>query len=254
MIIDFHTHTFPEKIAAQAIDKLSDNSGSKPYTNGMMNGLLSSMKKAGIDIAVVLPVATSPTQYETINRVAILTNEDTDKTGVLSFGGIHPDNENYKDILTSLKENGVKGIKLHPVYQRVNFDDIRMERIVDKASELGLITLVHSGYDIGFPGSDEAVPKRIANVLKDVRPEKLVLAHMGGWNCYDEVEDLIAGIWIQHLQLIQLKKSQDRGCLNTMTSSLAWKDLFLWYIYILPRKFFLEVTVHGLIRHILLNL
>ena len=111
MIIDFHTHTFPPKIAAAALDKLSDNSGSRSYSNGMIDGLQDSIKKSGIDMAVVLPVATSPSQYETINRVAIETNEHTDETGILSFGGIHPDNDNYKDILSSLKNNGVKGIK-----------------------------------------------------------------------------------------------------------------------------------------------
>lgn len=193
MIIDFHTHTFPPKIAAAALDKLSDNSGSRPYSNGMIDGLQDSIKKSGIDMAVVLPVATSPSQYETINRVAIETNEHTDETGILSFGGIHPDNDNYKDILSSLKNNGVKGIKLHPVYQNVNFDDIRMKRIVYEASSLGLITLVHAGYDIGFPGWNQAVPQRVINVIKDVAPEKLVLAHMGGWNCYEDVCELIAG-------------------------------------------------------------
>ena len=60
MVIDIHTHTFPDKIASAAIDKLSA-AGHIPYfSNGTVSGLKTSMKKAGIDYSVVLPVATNP--------------------------------------------------------------------------------------------------------------------------------------------------------------------------------------------------
>ena len=37
MLIDFHTHCFPEKIAERAIEKLSLASGGlKPHTNGTL--------------------------------------------------------------------------------------------------------------------------------------------------------------------------------------------------------------------------
>ena len=55
--------------------------------------------------------------------------------------------ENYKEILKEIKNLGLKGIKLHPDYQDMYFDDIRYEHIVDTASELGLITVVHAGAD-----------------------------------------------------------------------------------------------------------
>ena len=32
MIIDFHTHLFPDKLAGKVIDKLSDSAGIKYYT------------------------------------------------------------------------------------------------------------------------------------------------------------------------------------------------------------------------------
>ena len=49
MIIDFHTHTFPDKIAAAAIDKLQHASHSKAFTSGTVSGLQASMQRAGID-------------------------------------------------------------------------------------------------------------------------------------------------------------------------------------------------------------
>ena len=48
MIIDAHTHTYPETIAKRAIEKLEKNSGTKAHTNGVQSGLMASMKEAGI--------------------------------------------------------------------------------------------------------------------------------------------------------------------------------------------------------------
>ena len=70
MIIDAHTHTYPETIAKRAIEKLEKNSGTKAHTNGVQSGLMASMKEAGISYSLLLPVATSKKQVDTINEVA----------------------------------------------------------------------------------------------------------------------------------------------------------------------------------------
>ena len=67
MIIDFHTHTFPKKISSQVVDKLSEVSCTVHFTDGSQDGLKASMKQAGIDYSLVLPVATSPGPVEKIN-------------------------------------------------------------------------------------------------------------------------------------------------------------------------------------------
>ena len=193
MIIDFHTHSFPEQIVEKAIEKLEKSAHMKAFLGGTVSQLKESMKRCGIDISVLLPVATSKNQYETVNRVAMEINASTPETGILSFGGIHPDNDNYRDILKTLAENDCRGIKIHPVYQNTNIDDIRYLRIISCAEELGLITLVHAGYDIGFPGAAQALPDKICHVLDELHPKKLVLAHMGGWGCWDAVEERIVG-------------------------------------------------------------
>ncbi|MGN0164609.1 MAG: amidohydrolase family protein [Lachnospiraceae bacterium] len=198
MIIDFHTHTFPDAIAERAVSKLASQADIKNFALGTYNNLRETSVEAGIDCSVVLPVATNPKQCETINRVAAETNELFWDEGVMSFGGIHPDNENYKEILNNLKANGIKGIKLHPVYQATFIDDIKNMHIIDYASELGMITIIHAGFDIGFPGSEEATVPHIKNMMDTVKPEKLVLAHLGGWYNWDEVEEIIAGtnVWL----------------------------------------------------------
>ena len=66
MIIDFHTHTFPEKIAAQTIAYLSEKGNTKPYREGTLSALIETQKQSGVDISVVLPVATLPKQVESV--------------------------------------------------------------------------------------------------------------------------------------------------------------------------------------------
>lgn len=193
MIIDFHTHTFPEKIAADAITRLSVGGDLKSYTHGLNCELTESMRQSGIDYSVILPVATSPRQCNTINRVAATVNENTESTGLISFGGIHPDNDNYKEVLNDIARLGIRGIKLHPVYQRVDIDDIRFKRIIDHACSLGLIIVTHAGFDISFPTGAQVIPEKISSVIRELHPPKLVLAHMGGWACWDSVYELLAG-------------------------------------------------------------
>lgn len=193
MIIDFHTHTFPEAIAEHAITKLAKSARAKNYLNGTVDALCASMKDAGIDQAVLLPVVTRPGQQVTVNRTAIEINENYKEKGLISFGGIHPDNEDYRRILRELAGEGIKGIKLHPVFQNTNLDDIRYLRIIECACENDLIVLVHAGYDISYPKADHASVRRIVSVLDTLHPGKFVLAHMGGWGCWDEVEQNLIG-------------------------------------------------------------
>ena len=70
MIIDFHTHMFPPVIAGRTLAKLAECSGKAPETDGTYEGLLSSSKEAGIECSVVLPIATKPSQFRTINEYA----------------------------------------------------------------------------------------------------------------------------------------------------------------------------------------
>ena len=191
MIVDFHTHTFPDKIAAASVDKLQSAAHICPFSNGTVSGLSASIRAAGIDCAVNLPVATSPRQVAAINDTAAKLNETTKETGVLSFGAMHPDFADYRAELARVAALGIRGIKLHPPYQGADFDDIRYLRILDRAGELGLLALVHAGLDIGLPGADRASPRMIRNAVLSVGPVKLICAHMGGWRQWDAVEELL---------------------------------------------------------------
>lgn len=191
MLIDFHTHTFPDKIAAAAIKELSERSGILPQTDGTVQGLKDAMTRDDVDISVVLPVATNPAQVEKINRRALETNAVSDETGIISFGAMHPDYTDYKKELRWLKDNGFKGIKLHPDYQSRLVDDPLMLNIIAEAESLGLYTTIHAGIDIGYPDDIHCPTTRTRHMVDTLHPTHVILAHTGGWKQWDEVAELL---------------------------------------------------------------
>ncbi len=197
MIIDFHTHTFPAGISASILRKLSRMSHTQYFTDGSVDGLVSSMKEAGITYSVSLPVMTRTDQVEKVNSALIADREKLEAQGILTFGGMHPDYENYRQELARLWQNGIRGIKIHPAYQGTDIDDIRMMRIIECASGLGFVILTHAGIDIGIYDHNYASVDRVLNVIDTLHPKKLVLAHMGGWGCWEDVERDLAGadVW-----------------------------------------------------------
>lgn len=193
MIIDFHTHIFPEKIAEKALKALSDSSRAVPYTDGTYAGRKNSMKESGIDYSVNLAVATKANQVEGINNVAIETKEQEYNSGVIQFGAMHVEYENVKAELKRLSEAGVKGIKIHPAFYQLDISDKRVKNIIYEASSLGLIIITHAGWDIGFPEANYIPVDSLLDISKEINPDKMVLAHMGGWNDWEKVEEYLAG-------------------------------------------------------------
>lgn len=189
MIIDFHTHMFPHVLAERTLAKLSECSNMVPETDGTYEGLIRSSREAEIDCSIVLPIATKPSQFHTINEFAARFLEG----GVISFGSVHPDSPDYKAELREIKAMGMKGVKLHPDYQDVYFNDIRYKRLVSYATELGMVISVHAGKDPLCPENVHCTPQMAAELIDEVAPDKLVLAHLGGNQQWDEVEQCLVG-------------------------------------------------------------
>ncbi len=196
MIIDFHTHIFPDKIASATINALSASASIPPHSNGAKSGLFESMEKNRIDLCVNLPVLTKPTQFDSIFKFGTALNAEKQTQGrVISFAGFHPDIEDYEEKLTQVKQNGFLGIKIHPDYQGTFFDDQRYINILACAKALGLITVTHAGLDGAFIGQEiKCTPNRVLKLLDAIGGyDKLVLAHLGGNELFDDVYGCLAG-------------------------------------------------------------
>ncbi len=190
MLIDFHTHAFPDKIAERAISSLSHASGGlKPYTDGTLAGLRASMAEGGVDISVLLSIATNAHQQKSVNDFAAAVNG---KDGIVSFGSVYPDSEDALDELERIKELGMKGIKLHPEYQNFYVDDEKMKPLYKKLSELELICVFHAGTDVGFAPPYHAMPKQMARALQWF-DSPVVAAHFGGAGSGEDVLKYLCG-------------------------------------------------------------
>lgn len=189
MKIDFHTHCFPDALAERVIPLLAGNADIKAYLNGKISDLLASMKRCGIDQSVMLQIATKPSQNHTVNTWAMERNEP----GIVAFGSIHPLGEDWSPELDRLAAAGIKGIKFHPEYQGFYVDADFMAPIYRRIRELGLIVVFHAGVDVGVPPPVHGTPRHFANILDLLPPGRTVLAHMGGWNLWDDVEKLLVG-------------------------------------------------------------
>lgn len=190
MIIDFHTHAFPDAIAPRAMGTLSYASGGlKPQTEGTVTSLKEQLHKDGVDMAVVLSIATNPAQQKKVNDFAMTVNEDP---MFFAFGSVHPEAKDALEELERIRDAGLKGVKFHPEYQNFYADDEKMKPIYQKISQLGLITVFHAGHDLGFPPPFHAMPEHLLGALKWLEAP-VVAAHWGGVQCDQQVLDKLCG-------------------------------------------------------------
>lgn len=189
MVIDFHVHCFPDRIAEQAMKTLSHTSGMKPYTDGTLKGLKAVMEKDGVDMCVVQSIATNARQQKAVNDFAASLASGT----VFPFGSVYPDAEDALEELERIHALGLKGVKFHSEYQGFFIDDEKMKPIYQKISKLGLITLFHAGEDYGYMPPYHATPERIKNALKWF-DSPVIAAHWGSQGMGQDTLKLLCGL------------------------------------------------------------
>lgn len=233
MLIDFHTHIFPEKIAARSIAALEAGirreqgedyrkGESLTFRQATLEGLLDSMEPAHVDMSICLPIATKPSQTAHINDYA----ETVRSARALSFGTLHPADPDWERVLEDLKARGFKGIKLHLQFQQYDIDSPEVIRILKKAEQLGLLVIFHAGADIGLPPPVYTTPEKIRHALEDVSGENLIAAHLGGWTEWDDVERYLVGtpVYLDTAYIAQFISPEQ--CMRIIRNHGAEKILF----------------------------
>ncbi len=189
MIIDIHTHFFPDDLAARAIPALSKKADSPAYTEGTLSSLKDSMIRCGVAKSVLLPIATKPSQTRPVNEWAVSVKDES----IIPFGSLHPEYENWKEQVDFLHANNIKGIKLHPDYQDFYVDDQKLFTMYEYIFLKNMIILFHAGVDIGLPYPIHCTPKRLLKVMEAFPQGTIIAAHMGGFKCWDDVFKYLAG-------------------------------------------------------------
>ena len=127
----------------------------KARLDGKISSLLQSMDATGIEKAVVCSIATKPEQFlpilEWSRRIA--------SERIIPFPSIYPeDPAGRRRNVKTIKDEGFRGIKLHPYYQQFDVDEKRMFPIYPAIEQTGLIFLCHGGFDLSFPLQRKADP------------------------------------------------------------------------------------------------
>ncbi len=176
MIIDAHTHIYPDKIAVKASQGISDFYSLRVLYDGTVGKLLEVGSSAGIGKYVVHSVATAPGQVASINGfIAGTVAANPEK--FIGFATLHPDSKTIEDDVQSTINMGLTGIKLHPDFQKFNADSPKAMRIYETiAGRLPL--LIHAG----DYRTEYSKPYRILNILKAFPKLDVVAAHLGGWS------------------------------------------------------------------------
>ncbi len=188
--IDFHTHAFPDQVAPTAIPALEKKGNVKAYLNGTVTDLLKSMDQAGIEQSVVCSIATRPEQFQPI----LDWSQSIRSQRIVPLPSVHPTDPDRFDHLQQIKDQGFVGLKLHPYYQDFFLDDPELLEFYAKIQELDLMVVMHTGYDIGYPRIRRANPERILNLLQMVPGLRLITTHLGGWDEWADVRELLTGL------------------------------------------------------------
>ncbi|MFW5985595.1 MAG: amidohydrolase family protein [Halanaerobiaceae bacterium] len=191
MLIDFHVHCFPEELARDTVPRLAEEANIQARLPGTISALQDSMAEAGIDYSVLQNIATRPSQTEKINNWAAEVQKENEN--LFCFGTVHPEYENPQQEFKRIKDLGLKGVKFHPDYQEFFVDQNKYFPLYEMALQQDLILLFHAGEDIGLPAPQHCTPERFKKIATEFAGEKIIAAHMGGYNYWEEVEKHLVG-------------------------------------------------------------
>ena len=191
MIIDFHSHDFPDAIAVRAMNGMCRmTEGSLwPVGDGTLENHLDHLDLAGVDKAVSCPIATKPKMFEGLFRRACQIRDgelgERARRKIVPFASVHPLDPDVMAHLEMIAAAGLKGVKFHCYYQDFSLADRALWPVFAKIADLGLVVQCHCGADISWRELRGLCgPREIETLLKNVRNLKFVAAHLGGCDGY----------------------------------------------------------------------
>lgn len=191
-IIDAHAHVFPSKIAAKATKSIGAFYDIPMDLDGSVETLLQMKKQYGISKFLIQSVATTPVQVHSINDFIARTVEEHPDT-FIGFGALHPDMEEPEKEIERILSLGLKGVKLHPDFQKFEADSLAAMRLYEPM-EGRLPLLIHAG-DKRYHYSH---PSQIANIIDRFPNLDVIAAHFGGWSEWDAAPKYLQGrrVWV----------------------------------------------------------
>ena len=178
-IADIHAHIFPERLAAKASDSIGSFYGASTSHVASLEILLEQEALAGIGYTAVSSSATSPEQAAHIND--FISGCARERPNLVPLGSLFPGMDGWEAELERMQALGIRGIKIHPDFQRVNIDEPKAVEMYRAIARARLPVLFHMG-DARY---DYSSPERLANLIRQVPDLVAIAAHFGGWQSWD---------------------------------------------------------------------
>lgn len=183
-IADAHTHIFPTKIAAKATSSIGSFYETGMFADASVENLLNAGDKIGVSKHLVCSSAVTPEQAYNINE--FIAAECKKEPKFLGFAALHPLMPDYKEEIAHAKSLGLRGVKIHSDFQKVDIDNEKSIEFYREIAKNDLPVLFHMG-DNRY---DYSSPDRLANLMRRVPDLVVFAAHFGGYRCWDRVEKL----------------------------------------------------------------
>jgi hypothetical protein len=185
MIIDVHCHAWPDAIAERA---LGPRVPQLPRVgDGRISTLPGVLAASGVDRGVLLGIADTAKYVDGVNRFVGRSRGGP----LLGFGTVHPDLP-VEENLASLRSNGIRGVKLHSLFQGFAYDDRRVWDILEAfGSEIAVIAHVGAGGD--RESNERATPGMIRDIVRQFPDLRMIACHFGGYHKLDEAEADLLG-------------------------------------------------------------
>lgn len=202
---DAHAHIYPEKIAEKATANVGAFYNFEMENIGRSEDLLKMGSENGMDKYLISSVATKLEQVRSITT--FIAGECQKHPEFIGLGAWHQDVKDIEAEFDFIESLGLKGIKLHPDFQKFDIDDERMIPVYKEAAKRKLVVLFH----MGDYRTDYSHPQKLMNVLKVVPDFICVAAHLGGYTVWDTAFEILKGanVYVDSCSSLPLMPKED---------------------------------------------
>jgi uncharacterized protein len=239
MSVDVHTHPHRRSIKETVgnYDNYNVEEELLPdgtFKDGFVEQYLADM--ATVDKAIVLAVD-APYWIAASNKfIAAFAKACGDK--VIGFASVNPNSKTaVQDLEFAVRELGLQGIKLSPIYQNFVPDSQEVYPLYKMISNLGIPIIWHQATSMiaQFGPLEAAQPIRLDKVLRDFPEIRMVFSHMSvpwAWeaismahkhpNLYIDVSAMAGSTWFMYNALVAAK---EWGCMH----KIIFGSDYPWY-------------------------
>ena len=186
-VADAHAHIYPGKIAEKATGSVGDFYHIPMQNVGLPHVLAQRGAEAGIDRFLVCSVATKVEQVRSINQ--FIQEKCRKYPQFTGLGAWHQDIQDIAGEMDDIQRRGLRGIKLHPDFQKFHIDDECMIPVYQEAHRRGLPVLFHTGDS----RTDYSSPVRLMHVIEKIPEFTCIAAHLGGYSEWADARRELSG-------------------------------------------------------------